>query len=41
VNGFHLEMSDDEKFQLMIDIAGGMTVAQVAELFRQRLRPLE
>jgi death-on-curing protein len=38
VNGFHLEMTDDEKFQLMIDISGGMTVTQVAELFRQRLR---
>jgi len=41
VNGFRLEMSDDEKFQLMIDISGGMTVTQVAELFRQRLRPDE
>lgn len=40
VNGFHLEMSDDEKFQLMIDLAGGTAVAHVAELFRQRLRPL-
>lgn len=39
VNGIRLEMSDDEKFQLMIDISGGMTVTQVAELFRQRLRP--
>ncbi len=41
VNGFRLEMSDDEKFHLMIDISGGMTVAQVAELFRPRLRPRE
>ena len=39
VNGFRLEMSDDEKFELMIDISGGLTVAQVADLFRQRLRP--
>lgn len=39
VNGFRLEMSDDEKFQLMIDISGDMTVTQVAELFRERLRP--
>ena len=38
VNGFVLEMSDDEKFQLMIDISEGMSVAEVAELFRQRLR---
>ncbi len=41
VNGFRLEMSDDEKFHLMIDISGGMTVTQVAELFRPRLRPRE
>jgi hypothetical protein len=33
-------MSDDEKFQLMIDISGGTTVPQVAALFRQRLGPL-
>jgi death-on-curing protein len=39
VNGFRLEMSDDEKFQLMIDMSEGMTATQVAELFRQRLRP--
>lgn len=39
VNGFRLEMSDDEKFELMIDISGGLTVAQVTDLFRQRLRP--
>lgn len=38
VNGFRLEMSDDEKFELMIGISGGLTVAQVADLFRQRLR---
>jgi len=41
VNGFRLEMSDDEKFQLMIDISAGSTVSQVTDLFRQRLRPLE
>ena len=40
VNGFRLEMSDDEKFQLMIDISEGATVDQIAQLFRQRLRPL-
>jgi death-on-curing protein len=39
VNGIRLEMTDDEKFQLMIDISGGMTVNQVAEMFRQRLQP--
>jgi death-on-curing protein len=39
LNGFRLEMSDDEKFQLMIEISGGMTVTRVAELFRLRLRP--
>ena len=33
-------MSDDEKVQLMTGIAGGNTVAQVAALFRQRLRPV-
>ena len=40
VNGLRLEMSDDEKFQLMIDISGGTTVAQVAKLFRQRMQRL-
>lgn len=40
VNGFRLEMTDDEKFQLMIETSGGMTVASVAKLFRQRLRSL-
>jgi len=40
VNGLRLEMSDDEKVQLMTDIAGGNTVAQVTALFRLRLRPL-
>ena len=40
VNGLRLEMSDDEKVQLMTDIAGGNTVAQVNALFRLRLRPL-
>jgi death on curing protein len=40
VNGLRLEMSDDEKVQLMTDIAGDNTVAQLAGLFRQRLRPL-
>jgi death-on-curing protein len=39
VNGFRLEMTDDEKFQLMIDLSQGVTVTQVADLFRQRLRP--
>lgn len=39
VNGFRLEMSDDEKFELMVDIADGLTVAQIADLFRRRLRP--
>jgi hypothetical protein len=34
-------MSDDEKFQLMIDISAGSSVSQVTDLFRQRLRPLE
>jgi death-on-curing protein len=41
VNGFRLQMRDEEKFQLMIDISGGMNVSEVAELLRQRLRPLE
>jgi death-on-curing family protein len=40
VNGFRLEMSDDEKVQLMFDMSSGTTVPQVAELIRQRLRPL-
>ena len=40
VNGRRLEMSDDEKFQLMIDISEGATVDHVAELFRERLRPV-
>lgn len=40
VNGFQLEMTDDEKFELMINIARGMTVAQVADMFRRRLRPV-
>jgi death-on-curing protein len=40
VNGHRLEMSDDEKVQLMTEIAGEGTVGQVAGLFRQRLRPL-
>jgi death on curing protein len=40
VNGHHLEMSDDEKFQLMIDMSEGMAVPQVAALFRHRLGPL-
>jgi death on curing protein len=40
VNGFRLEMADDEKVQLMFDISSGTTVPQVAELLRQRLRPL-
>jgi death-on-curing protein len=40
VNGLSLEMSDDEKVQLMTDISGDKTVAQVAGLFRQRLRAL-
>ena len=40
VNGRRLEMSDDEKFQLMIDISVGATVDHVAELFRERLRPV-
>ena len=40
VNGFRLEMSDDEKVELMFDISRGTTVPRVAELFRQRLRPL-
>jgi death-on-curing protein len=39
VNGFRLEMTDDEKFELMIDIAEGLTLAEVADLFRRRLRP--
>jgi len=34
-------MSDDEKVQLMTEIAGDNTVAKVAGLFRERLRPLE
>jgi len=38
VNGFRLEMSDDEKFELMVGISGDMTISQVATLFRQRLR---
>jgi len=41
VNGFHLDMTDDEKFQLMIDISSGMPVGQVADTFRLRLRRLE
>ena len=40
VNGLRLEMSDDEKFQLMIDLSSGATVLEVAELSRERLRPL-
>jgi death-on-curing protein len=40
VNGLSLKMSDDEKVQLMTDISGDKTVAQVAGLFRQRLRAL-
>ena len=40
VNGLSLEMSDDEKVNLMTDISGDKTVAQVAGLFRQRLRAL-
>jgi death on curing protein len=41
VNGFRLDMTDDEKFDLLIGISGGRPVNKVAELFRQRLRPLE
>ena len=41
VNGFDLDMTDDEKFQLMIDISSGMPAGQVAEMFRRRLRQLE
>lgn len=40
VNGFRLEMSDDEKVQLMFDISSSTTVPKVTELIRQRLRPL-
>ena len=39
VNGFRLEMSDDEKFELMIGISQDRTVSDVAALFRKRLRP--
>jgi hypothetical protein len=39
VNGFRLEMSDDEKFELMIGISQDLTVSDVAALFRKRLRP--
>ena len=41
VNGFHLDMTDDEKFQLMIDISSGTPAGQVAEMFRRRIRRLE
>ena len=41
VNGFHLDMTDDEKSQLMIDISSGTPAGQVAEMFRRRIRRLE
>lgn len=42
INDHKLDMSEDEKFDLVIGIAnGGLTVEQVAEAMRRRVRPIE
>ncbi|MEP7335759.1 MAG: type II toxin-antitoxin system death-on-curing family toxin [Actinomycetota bacterium] len=38
LNAGEVEMSEDEKVQMMIDISRGMTVGQLAKLLRVRLR---
>ena len=40
VNGYGLEMSEDQRYQLMIDIASGLGVDAVATVLRGRIRPL-
>jgi len=42
INGYRLDMSDDEKFELVVGIANaGLTVEQTADALRPRLRPRE
>lgn len=42
INGYRLDMSDDEKFELVVGIANaGLTVEQTADELRPRLRPRE
>jgi death-on-curing protein len=40
VNGYSLEMSEDQRYQLMIDIASGLGVDAVATALRGRMRTL-
>ncbi len=37
LNGYDLEMSEDERVALMFQIADGLEVREVADLFRRRL----
>ncbi len=39
LNGYGLEMSEDERVALMFQIADGLEVRAVADLFRGRLQP--
>lgn len=42
INGHGLDMSDDEKFELVVGIANsGLTVEQTAEALRPRIRPID
>lgn len=38
LNGYDLEMSEDERVALMFQIADGLEAREVADLFRKRLR---
>ena len=41
VNGYRVETSDDERYELMIDIASGPGVDAVATMLRKRIRPAQ
>lgn len=38
LNGYGLEMSEDERVALMFQISDGLEVREVADLFRKRLQ---
>lgn len=40
LNGYHIELSEDERVELMFEIAEGLSVDEVARRLRPRLREL-
>jgi len=41
LNGYRIELSEDERVELMFEIAEGLGVGEVASRLRSKLRPLD